>query len=50
MMKEKEKLLIARHQIENITKLIKDNPYEKYMNNNLISVYYELQRQISLCD
>ena len=49
-MKEREKLLIARHQIENITKLIKDNPYEKYMNNNLISVYYELQRQISLCD
>ena len=50
MMNEREKLLIARHQIENITKLIKDNPYEKYMNNNLISVYYELQRQISLCD
>tara|TARA_B100000035_G_scaffold307629_1_gene311174 strand:+ start:931 stop:1080 length:150 start_codon:yes stop_codon:yes gene_type:complete len=49
-MNEREKLLIARHQIENITKLIKDNPYEKYMNNNLISVYYELQRQISLCD
>jgi len=49
MMKEKEKLLIAKHQIINITKLIRDNPYENYMNTKLISVYYELERQISLC-
>ena len=49
-MTEKEKLTLAKHNVENIIKLIKDNPYEKYMINNLISVYYELKRQISLCD
>jgi len=48
-MNEREKLLMARHQIINITKLIRDNPYENYMNTKLISVYYELERQISLC-
>jgi len=49
-MTEKEKLFIAKQQVENIIKLIKDNPYENYMNTKLISVYYELERQISLCD
>ena len=48
MMTEKEKLFIAKQQVENIIKLIKDNPYENYMNTKLISVYYELERQISL--
>ena len=47
-MTEKEKLFIAKQQVENIIKLIKDNPYENYMNTKLISVYYELERQISL--
>jgi len=42
------KLLSAKYQVENILKLIEGNPYEQYLNFKLISVYYELQRQISL--
>lgn len=40
------KLLTAKVQIENILELIKDNPYENYMNLKLTSVYYEIQRQL----
>ena len=40
-MKEKE-------QVSNLLQLIQDNPYEQYLNLRLTSVYYELQRQISL--
>lgn len=47
-MKEKEKLLLAQQQVSNLLNLIKDNPYEQYLNLKLTSVYYELQRQISL--
>ena len=42
------KLLSAKYQIENILKLIEGNPYEQYMNLKLTSVYYELERQLSL--
>jgi len=41
-------LLLARQQVLNLINLIKDNPYEQYLNFKLISVYYELERQISL--
>jgi hypothetical protein len=47
-MKEKEKLVIAQQQVSNLLQLIQDNPYEQYLNLRLTSVYYELQRQISL--
>ena len=47
-MKEEVKLLLARQQVLNLINLIKDNPYEQYLNFKLISVYYELERQISL--
>ena len=43
------KLLSAKYQVENILKLIEGNPYEQYMNLKLTSVYYELERQLSLC-
>ena len=43
------KLLSAKHQVENVMKLIEDNPYEKYMYMHLNTVYYELERQLSLC-
>ena len=43
------RLLSAKHQVENIMKLIEDNPYEKYMYMHLNTVYYELERQLSLC-
>ena len=41
------KLLSAKHQVENVMKLIEDNPYEKYMYMHLNTVYYELERQLS---
>ena len=42
------RLLSAKHQVENVMKLLEDNPYEKYMYMHLNTVYYELERQISL--
>jgi len=41
-------LLSAKYQVENVIKLIEGNPYEQYMNLKLTSVYYELERQLSL--
>ena len=43
------KLLSAKYQVENVMKLIEDNPYEQYMYMHLNTVYYELERQLSLC-
>ena len=45
-MTEKEKLIFAKWQTENILKLIKENEFENYMLLKLSSVYYELDRQI----
>lgn len=42
------RLLAAQQQIKNVLKLIKGNEYESYMNLKLTSVWYELQRQLSL--
>ena len=41
------KLLPARHQVENVMKLIEDNPYEQYMFMHLNPVFYELERQLT---
>ena len=48
-MTEKEKLILAKQQVFNLLKLLKGNQYEQYMNLKLTSVYYELERQLSLC-
>ena len=48
-MNEKTKLILAKQQLSNLLNLMKDNPYEQYLNSKLISVYYELERQLSLC-
>jgi len=45
---EREKLCIALQQVENLISLLKGNQYEKYLTFKLTSVYYEIQRQISL--
>lgn len=45
-MDEKETLVLAIEQIETTLDIIKGNDYETYMNLKLISVYYELQRQL----
>ena len=48
-MTEKEKLILAQQQVFNLLNLLKGNQYEQYMNLKLTSVYYELERQLSLC-
>jgi hypothetical protein len=45
-MNKKETLTLAMQQIETTLDLLKGNDYETYMNLKLISVYYELQRQL----
>jgi hypothetical protein len=47
-MNEETKLVIAKQQVENVLNLIKDNEWETYMSLKLSSVYYELERQLSL--
>lgn len=49
-MNDKIKLILALQQVSNLVKLIEGNEYEKYLNFKLNSIYYELQRQISLLD
>ena len=45
-MNNEKTLVLALEQIETTLDLIKGNVYETYMNLKLISVYYELQRQL----
>lgn len=47
-MNQTTKLILALQQIENLTSLLQDNEYEKYMYYHLISVQVELSRQLSL--
>ena len=46
-MTDKEKLLLAIMQVENVISLNKDNPYEQYMFRHLSTVLYELKRQLT---
>ena len=48
MKTEKERMLKALMHINDIQTLIQDNQYEKYLQDHLIVVEYELQRQLSL--
>ncbi len=48
MKTEKERMLKALVHINDIQTLIKDNQFEKYLQDHLIVVEYELQRQLSL--
>lgn len=47
-MNEQIKFILALQQVENLSKLFEGNPYEEFLNFELTSIYYELQRQISL--
>ena len=47
-MTEKERLMIAQQQIKNISSLMKNNCSEKLILNYLITIDYELQRQVHL--
>lgn len=46
-MTEKEKIILAQMQVENLLNLLKGNAYENYMCGKLYGVKYELQRQYS---
>jgi hypothetical protein len=46
-MDEKLHLLLAIQQIDNITELIKENEYQKFIYGHLISIKVELQRQFT---
>ena len=48
MKTEKERMLKALVHINDIQSLIKDNQFEKYLQDHLIVLEYELQRQLSL--
>ena len=48
MKTEKERMLKALTLVNDVQILIKDNQFEKYLQDHLIVVEYELQRQLSL--
>ena len=48
MSTEKDRLLETQMLINDLYKLTKDNKFEKYLQDHLIVVEYELQRQLSL--
>ena len=48
MISKKEKLILAQQQISNLVSLLEGNEYERFLCNKLISVHYELERQLSL--
>ena len=47
-MDEKTRLVLALQQVENLTKLLSNNPYDKFFYGHLISMQVELQRQLTL--
>ena len=46
-MNDKTKIILALMQINNLTNLLKDNEYQKFLYSHLISVQVELKRQLS---
>ena len=45
-MTEKEKLILAQMQVDNLLVLLQGNAYENYMCGKLYGISYELKRQI----
>jgi len=45
---EKEKLILAQMQVDNLLVLLQGNAYENYMCGKLYGISYELKRQLSL--
>lgn len=46
-MEKQAKFILALQQIENISKLIKDNEYEHFFVSHLLPMKFELERQLS---
>ena len=47
MMDEQTKLILALHQVDNLTQLTKDNEYKHYLYCKLSSIKCELERQLT---
>ena len=47
-MEQKTKLILALQQIENISQLLKDEPYYGFFTSHLLPIRFELERQMSL--
>ena len=46
-MTEQTNLILAQMQVNNVIELLKGNEYEQFMVSKLISIHYELDRQIT---
>ena len=46
-MRERERLIIALYQLENIVSLTENNEWKNYLYNQLSPVKYELERQLN---
>jgi hypothetical protein len=47
-MNQKEKIILAQMQIDNLIELTKDLQYQAFIKSHLLPVKYELQRQMHL--
>lgn len=47
-MTNKEKLILAQMQVENLLVLLQGNAYENYMCGKLYGIKYELERQMNV--
>jgi len=46
-MTERERLIIALNQIDNVTSLLENNEWKIYLYNHLSPIKYELERQLT---
>ena len=46
-MSEQMKLILALQQIDNLTSLLQENEYQKFLHRHLIQIQVELKRQLS---
>lgn len=49
-MTEKEKLILAKMQIDSLTSLLDGNEYQQYLYGHLIQIQVELSRQLKFYD
>ena len=47
-MNNQTKLILALHQIDNLTSLLEGNDWQKFLYSHLVPIQVELQRQLSL--
>ena len=47
---EKEKLILAKMQIDSLTELLKGNEYQHFLYSKLIGMKVELERQLKFYD